>query len=139
MDYASSASKKLTPLVIVGAGGHGREVLDVVEAVNSQSPTFEFLGFLAETPPDEAVLARRNARILGTIERLAQLDAEYLIGIGSPEARSRIDRLATSYGRRATIAIHPAATLGSDIRLGPGALIAAGCILTTNITLGRHV
>src|SRR5712692_9752308 len=107
MDYDSSSRNKLTPLVIVGAGGHGREVLDVVEAINSRSPTFMFLGFLDDNPPDEATLDRRNARILGTTDNLAKLDAEYLIGIGSAEARRRIDGLATSYGRRAAIAIHP--------------------------------
>ena len=139
MDRGSSARHELTPLVVVGAGGHGREVLDVVQAINSLSPTFEFLGFLDDDPPDPAILHRRSARILGTTEALAEFDAEYLIGIGSPEARRRIDRLATSYGRRAAIAIHPAATLGSDIRIGPGAIITAGSILTTNITFGRHV
>jgi sugar O-acyltransferase (sialic acid O-acetyltransferase NeuD family) len=129
----------MTPLVIVGAGGHGREVLDVVQAVNATSPTFEFLGFLDDGAPDKAVLDRRNVRILGTSQELAAIDAEYLIGIGSPEVRRRIDRQATSCGRRAAIAIHPAATLGSDIRIGPGAVITAGSRLTTNIFLGRHV
>jgi len=126
-------------LIIVGAGGHGREVLDVVEAVNAASPTFEFLGFLDDGPVDDVLLRRRNARLLGTSEDLAVIEAEYLIGIGSPDARRRIDRLATGFGRRAAIAIHPTATLGSDLRIGPGAVVTAGSRLTTNITLGRHV
>jgi len=37
----------LTHLVIVGAGGFGREVLDVLRDINSAVPTFDFLGFLS--------------------------------------------------------------------------------------------
>lgn len=129
----------MTPLVIVGAGGFGREVLDVVEAINVRSPTFEFLGFLDDGAADEALLHARNARLLGTSQELAVIDAEYLIGIGSPDARRMIDHRATGWGRRPAIAIHPAATIGSDIRIGPGTVITAGSRLTTNIRLGRHV
>ena len=35
---------QLTPLVIIGAGGFGREVLDLVRDVNRAAPTFDFLG-----------------------------------------------------------------------------------------------
>jgi len=129
----------MTPLVIVGAGGFGREVLDVVQAINLRMLTFEFLGFLDDGPVDEKILARRGARLLGTSQELAAIDAEYLIGIGSPEARRRVDRLATGFGRRPAVGVHPAATLGSDVNIGPGAVITAGTILTTNITMGRHV
>ena len=38
---------QLTHLVIVGAGGFGREVLDVLRDINSAVPTFDFLGFLS--------------------------------------------------------------------------------------------
>lgn len=34
-------------LVIMGAGGHGGELLDVVE-INELAPTWRFLGFLAD-------------------------------------------------------------------------------------------
>jgi sugar O-acyltransferase (sialic acid O-acetyltransferase NeuD family) len=129
----------VTPLVIVGAGGHAREVLDVVEAVNAKSPTFEFLAFLDDAMADEPLLRARHARLLGTSQELAVIDAEYLIGIGSSEARRMIDQRATAWGRRPAIAIHPAATIGSDVSIGPGAVIAAGSRLTTNIRLGRHV
>ena len=36
----------MTPLVIIGAGGFGREVLELVLDINAAAPTFEFLGFL---------------------------------------------------------------------------------------------
>jgi sugar O-acyltransferase (sialic acid O-acetyltransferase NeuD family) len=127
------------PLVIVGAGGHGRELLDIVEALNASAPTFEFVGFLDDGHPDADVLARRRADLVGRVERLTTLDVCYLIGIGSPETRQRIDAYASSLGREAAQAIHPEASLGSDVRLGPGAVLAAGARVTTNVSFGRHV
>ena len=41
-------------LVIVGAGGHGREVLDVVDACG-----LDFVGFIDDGRPDVAVLTSR--------------------------------------------------------------------------------
>ena len=39
-----------TPLVVVGAGGFGRDTLDVVEAVNAVTTRFEILGVLDDDP-----------------------------------------------------------------------------------------
>jgi hypothetical protein len=49
--------------VIIGAGGFGREVLDVVEAVGGAA--YEFLGFLDDGTPDKRLLVARSARHLG--------------------------------------------------------------------------
>src|SRR5690606_21445806 len=35
--------------------------------------------------------------------------------------------------------MHPAATLGGDVEVGPGTVICAGVRITTNIRIGRHV
>jgi sugar O-acyltransferase (sialic acid O-acetyltransferase NeuD family) len=129
----------VTPLVIVGAGGFGREVLDIVEAMNAVEPTFEILGFLDDEDTAWHLIAERGMSVIGGVERLDQLDTEYLIGIGSGKARKRIDIMATAAGRSAAIAIHPAATIGAHVLVGPGSIIAAGARLTTNIHLGRHV
>ena len=128
----------LTPLVIVGAGGFAREALDVIEAINREKPTYEFLGFLVDGPTEDDALSRRNARVLGGTDRLPDVEGEYLIGIGDGAARARFDRVASAARLTAAIAVHPSATLGADVRLGPGAVICAGARLTTNISLGRH-
>jgi sugar O-acyltransferase (sialic acid O-acetyltransferase NeuD family) len=129
----------MRPLVVVGAGGFGREVLDVVEAMNAIAPTFEFAGFLDDGHVETQLLARRNAHHLGGIGLLRDLDAEYVIGIGNGVVRRRIDEAASGWGRTAAVLIHPAATVGSDVRIGQGTVVAAGVRITTNIDLGRHV
>ncbi|WP_232303898.1 UDP-glucose 4-epimerase [Pseudofrankia sp. DC12] len=135
----------------MGTGGYGRELLDVVEAVNAidpDAPAYRFLGFLDEQPDtgprddnsaDADLLARRGASLLGGLDLLATLDADYLIGVGSADARARIDRCASAAGRRPATLVHPRANLGGDVKLGPGTVVCALASLTTNISTGRHV
>lgn len=125
-------------LVILGAGGHGRELLDIVEAVNAAAPTWRFLGFLDDGRPDASLLERRGVPWLGATSLLAELDADYAIGMGDGDARRRMDDLATSCGRRAAELIHPRAHVGSDVLLEPGVVLAVGASVTTNVRMGRH-
>jgi sugar O-acyltransferase (sialic acid O-acetyltransferase NeuD family) len=125
--------------VIIGAGGHGRKLLDIVEAVNAGSPTFDFVGFLDDGSGPWERVQRRGASVLGPVQRLADFDARYAIGIGPPEARCRIDELATRSGSHAVTLVHPQATVASDVRAAPGLVMAAGSRITTNVTVGRHV
>jgi sugar O-acyltransferase (sialic acid O-acetyltransferase NeuD family) len=125
------------PIVIVGAGGHGREVLDVIEAVNEVSgmrPRFEFKGFLDDGRPD----VHGRGPILGPTTALEDLGASYVIGIGDPRVRQAIDARSGHRCRAATL-IHPAATVGRDVEIGAGTVLAAGARLTNRVRCGRHV
>lgn len=132
----------MTQLVIVGCGGFGREVHDVVDAIEAVTPgTWELLGYVDDAPAPENVelVQRRGSSVLGGLEALEDLPADvaYVIGIGSPAIKARIDaRLAD---RPAAVLVHPDSSTGFDVQLGPGTIVCAGSRLTTNIRLGRHV
>jgi sugar O-acyltransferase (sialic acid O-acetyltransferase NeuD family) len=120
-------------IVIVGAGGHGREVLDVVEAVGG----FEVVGFVDDGTPDQALLADLGHRLLGGTEALADLgDVAVLLGIGDPRIRADVAERVTA--APAPAMVHPMASVGSRCRIGAGSVVAAGARLTTNVTLGHH-
>lgn len=137
-------------LIIVGAGGHGRETLDVVEAANAAAARdgaadgspWEFLGFVADVA-DEELLARRGARWLGPVEglaaRLRDAGAGYHLAIGDGAVRRELGEDLRSAGLGACTLVHPAASVGADVRIGDGTLLAAGARVTTNVELGRHV
>lgn len=132
-------AKSLTPLLLVGCGGHGRELLDVVLAINRREPTFEFLGVLDDGGDRDGLLARRGVSLLGDTSLLATIPAHYVAGVGSPEGRRRVVDVATMHGRQAATLIHPTAVLGSGLRIGPGFVAAANAQVTTNVSIGRHV
>ncbi|MEM7286934.1 MAG: acetyltransferase [Actinomycetota bacterium] len=124
-------------LVIVGCGGHGRETLDIVDAINAQTPTWRFVGFADDDPRHPDRLQRRQVGVIGPVSTVRDAGHPHVIGVGAPDVRARIDRGLT--GAEAVTLVHPAATVASDNRLGPGMLVAAGARITTNVTVGRHV
>lgn len=126
-------------IVIVGAGGHGREVLDAIRAVDAVAPTFEFVGFLAEGWADHDELTRLDAALLGGYEGLGELDAGYVVAIGDGAVRRQIDAIASEAGREALVVVHPGATVGSDVAIDEGCYIGPGARIMTNASLGRHV
>lgn len=136
------------PLLIIGAGGFGRECLDIVEAMNAEAPRWDFLGFVADGGHDAEQLARRGAPYLGGVDLFEDLSAwdastrraiRYVIGIGSGSARRAIDQRLTAWGREPAVLIHPSVTCGADVEIGPGSVLTAGVRITTNIRIGRHV
>lgn len=128
-------------VVIIGAGGHGRETLDVARTM----PGVTVVGVAADVA-DEALLARSGDRWLGPLDPLddlvALLEAEgagYHVAIGDPTVRARIDGALAARGAEAVALVDPTASVGSACSLGPGAFLGLGARITTNVTTGRHV
>ena len=130
-----------TPLVIVGAGGHGREMLGVVRsAVEAGTHAFDLLGFLDDSEPDQARLGRLGVRWLGPVAGADRLPAGtgFLIGVGAPAERETIDRALLAEGLVAVTVVHPRAVIGHDVVLGGGTVVCAFASVTTNVRTGRH-
>ena len=128
----------LEGLVIVGSGGFGREVLQLVRDINSAKPTFDLLGFLDDHPADEAMIERLGFRVLGTSAIVAELTASVVIAIAAPAARRRIDEQARAFGLSAARLVHPWSSVGVSVTLDEGVIIGAGSRLTSSVVVGRH-
>lgn len=134
-----------TPLVIVGAGGHGRETFGIATAINERAvaagrqPPWKLLGFVADTPDIDNRVVGLNSSIVGATADMADIDAQYVLGIGDPATRCRLDTQLTKLGCVAATLVHPLAVVGLNNTLAPGVLIAAGAQVTTNVSLERHV
>lgn len=131
------------PLVIIGCGGFGREVHDVVDAINYLKPTWNILGYLDDRPDplNVSLVESRGSKVLGGTDWLMTEGhgVQFVIGIGTGKIRRIIDERLSAAGFTSATLVHPAATLGHDVRLGQGSVICAGVRATTNISLGRHV
>ena len=128
---------QLTPIVIVGAGGHGRETLDVIEAINERTHVWHFLGFIDDGPIVQDRLDRRDASLVARSD-LDPSSVRYVVGIGNPATRAHLAAELDQAGFSAATLIHPAAIVGGDNRLGAGVVLAAAATVTTNVTLGAH-
>lgn len=135
-------------LVIVGAGGHGREVFELVVAVNAAGPgpAWNLLGFLDDAVPDgesEARLSGLGARVLGGVDTVGDCGSDQLVAVvavGDAMLRSRLSAQVRAAGvALAPALVHPTASVGRDVRLGDGSVVAAGSIITTNVEVGEGV
>lgn len=126
-------------LVIVGAGGHGRETAtSISNQIVGKTPLL--LGVLDDNPETstEQLLQKMGLRLLGDHTWLRNNNALYVLGIGSPSVRKALDLELSNWDREAWTSIHPAASVSETNRLGDGVVIAQGVVVTTNVDIGRH-
>jgi len=132
-------------VVVVGAGGFGRETLDVIEAHNASSPPEHVvvIGVADDAPSDVNIerLRARGYRHLGGVSEVLNTfpAARYVLAVGSPALRRELSASFDEKGWKATSVVHPAAVIGSIARIAEGAVICGGVQLSTNTVLGRHV
>lgn len=128
----------MEPLVIVGAGGFGREVAWLVQEINVASPQMKWnlLGFVddsaTETPEGYPVLGRsswlnENAKGLHVV-----------CAIGDPKARQAVLAKIHRPSLRYATLIHPSVQRSRYVTIGEGSIVCSGSILTTNVKIGRH-
>ena len=132
----------LRPLLIVGAGGFGRETAEAVRAINHAQPTWNLLGFLDDSPALLGAVVDGLPVVGPTSALCNHPDAQVVVTIGNSEnftiRRSVVDRLALPPERFATI-IHPAAIIPRSARVGAGTIILAGTVATSGVIIGAHV
>lgn len=127
-------------LIIVGAGGFGRETIDVVRAINSVTPTWRLLG-VVDDGPSQVNLKRLHALDVAHLGTLSDIPANssVAVGVGSPRARSAIVSALSLPGYRFPVLIHPTAIVGSQFRHHQGLIVLGGVSIGTNVRLGEHV
>lgn len=129
-------------LVIIGAGGFGRETAEAVRAANHVRPTWDLLGYLDDDPNVEGAIVE-GLPVLGPTDRLQHMpDAQVVVCVGGPgtsvNRRRTVERLALHDARFATV-VHPSAVLPPATELGPGTVVLAGVVATTGVHVGAHV
>jgi sugar O-acyltransferase (sialic acid O-acetyltransferase NeuD family) len=126
----------VTGLVIVGAGGHGRELWTTAYAAIAAGAPLRLLGFVDDGRIDGAALGRLGAAFLGSAAELPD-EASYVIGIGATRIRREVsERLGDRYA--ACTICHPTSSIGPDVVLGAGCAVMAGSHITTNVRIGPH-
>lgn len=131
----------MKPVVIIGAGGFAREVLDIIDAVNAEKPQYEVLGYIVDSQYGLPGTMINDKPILGGYDWLQQRSEDIMVicGVGSPQDRYKLVKRAEVMGCRFFSVVHPTAILTRWVQVGQGTVITAGCILTNQIRIGDHV
>jgi sugar O-acyltransferase (sialic acid O-acetyltransferase NeuD family) len=141
---ACHSARMTRRIIVIGAGGFGREVLELIEDINTVEGTtpWRVVGVLDDGSPDTDLLAQLGTSHLGPVDAIQQLDAEvaHVIAIGSGTTRAAIDARCVKWGRSAATLVHPTAVVGRrSVEIGEGSILCAHSSVTTNVRLGRHV
>ena len=123
-------------VIIYGAGGLGREVLQIVRAVSDA----RVLGYVDDGVPPGT--ERNGARVLGGAEYLDTLDDHVSVVMGISDSnvkRGIFDKLSRNPRVSFPNIVHPRAMVSEYASLGRGAVIAAGCAVSVDASLGVGV
>ncbi|NUL48799.1 NeuD/PglB/VioB family sugar acetyltransferase [Cellulosimicrobium funkei] len=128
----------MTRLLLMAASGLARETLASIRSAGHGRDMV--VGFLDDDPSLHGTLLD-GVPVLGGLDLAAERREKLLLCAGQGSARAaiedRLQRLGVGADRYATH-VHPSVVVGSGTRIGPGSILLAGCVLTCDITLGRH-
>jgi sugar O-acyltransferase (sialic acid O-acetyltransferase NeuD family) len=131
--------KSKTRVLILGAGGHGRVVLDIL----LHAGRHEVIGFLDSNAD---IHGRRvdGVPVLGAVDALEGLRDKLDIGgviiaVGDNGTRRGLARRVDQIGLDLINAIHPSATLAYNATIGRNVVIAAGVVVCANCQIGDSV
>lgn len=122
-------------IVIVGAGGFGREVLQWVRDVWAERAHL-VAGFLSDDP-NRLDGYRVGAAVIGSTTDFDVQQGDYfLLAIGVPYARRRVVELLHARGGRFLTLLHPRAVVADTCSIGPGCVICPFAVVSDSATLG---
>ena len=125
-------------LLIVGAGGFGREVHCWIRRSLPELPTYYFAGFLDDNPAAFDALTTTN-KIVGPITGFRPNKDDLLVAaIANPGTRRKIVEELSPYKPKWVQLIHPTATIGERVILGDGCIVCPNAVVTADVSIGRH-
>ena len=126
--------------MIIGAGGHGREVADILRNQAQATGEIEALGFIDENP-DLQGQSPDGLPVLGDwswFERADRRDLAVICAVGSPKICRRLVERARSMGLSFVNVVSPLAYVSSFARLGEGVTIFPGVIINTGALVDSY-
>ncbi|MDP4151678.1 MAG: NeuD/PglB/VioB family sugar acetyltransferase [Bacteroidota bacterium] len=129
-------------MIIVGAGGHAKEILGVLselgELGDGGSSAVFFYDDLSPSAPDSLFDRFSVLRTPDEAKAALSRDPRFILGIGKPSARQFMEKKYSSWGGRLTSVISPHARIGEfGVNLAPGVNVMTGAVITQDIVIGK--
>jgi UDP-perosamine 4-acetyltransferase len=121
-------------VVIVGAGGHGKVVLEILRAAGQHKP----VGFL-DADPSLAGSTVAGLTVLGYLNALPKIRSKAkgaIVAIGDNRVRVGYARKLHEAGFELINAVHPSAVISPSAIIGQNVVIAANAVIGTAAKVG---
>jgi sugar O-acyltransferase (sialic acid O-acetyltransferase NeuD family) len=116
-------------LYIAGAGGFGRETLDVALA----------LGVSVDAFLDDHLVGEQRRGLPVLSPDAAATDARFVVAIADPNGRRLVVARLLKAGLSPHTLVHPRATVAPEATLGEGCVVLAGAYVSSSVRIGGHV
>ncbi|OWR27590.1 acetyltransferase [Saccharibacillus sp. O23] len=121
--------------ILFGSGGHAKVVIDILQAMGTR-----VIGFMDDYREEDHWRGIPN---LGNLKQANEIilnypQANFLVAIGDNEIRQHIARLLERSGAKFHTAVHPSASIGSDVTIGAGSVLMPGTIVNADSRIGEH-
>lgn len=127
-------------VAIIGAGGHAREVLQILMACRASGTAIEPIGFVDDGPEIEGLLD--GLPVLGDFgwfEGADRRDVSVVCAVGTPSLCRRLTERAGGLGLQFASAVSPLAWVATSARLGKGVMVFPNVVVNTGATVGESV
>ena len=125
-------------LVIIGAGGFGREMASAAVEARGFGKRFDLKGFLDARPGALDGFAGYPP-VIGSPETYEPCPGDvFITALGNIAARRRCAAAIEGRGGRFISVIHRSASIGTGCEVGEGTFVAHNAVLTANVRVGRH-
>ncbi|SKB40329.1 sugar O-acyltransferase, sialic acid O-acetyltransferase NeuD family [Acetoanaerobium noterae] len=125
-------------IVIIGAGGFGREVAWLIEDINKENKEWNIVGFVDDNQDIQGTEVN-GYKVVGNINWLKEQELYVVNAIGDPITKKKIIEKLDSSKNQYPVLIHPNVVFSDSVNFGEGSIICAGNIITVNIEIGKHV
>lgn len=124
-------------LIIVGAGGFGRELHAWAKQHPDCDRAWTLAGFLDDNP--QALAAFGDfAHIQPIVGHRPAPDNVYLCGLGLPPQKEELIAPLLAAGAEFLTFVHPRAIIGDRVKLGKGVVICPYAVLSVDISIGDY-
>jgi UDP-perosamine 4-acetyltransferase len=124
--------------LIVGAGGHGKVVLEILRAAGQYHPVV-----FVDADPALTGAVVHDLPVIGGINQLGKLRKKNIqhaiVAIGDNRARRRYATMLIEHGFKLINAVHPTAVISATATLGGNVVVAAGAVVCTDARIGDSV
>lgn len=130
---------KTKHLIIVGAGGFGREVHAWLKDWIAVNPGWAIGGFIDDTAGS---LNRFNhyADIRSTIDAYEPSPTDYLVcAIAKPGDKKAVVEKLLAKGAQFFTLVHPSVVMGENVQIGQGSVVCPYTILSVDLVVGAFV
>lgn len=126
-------------MIIVGASGFGRELLQWIKDINRVQDKWVIKGFIDDNP-NALDAFQCDYTVIGRIQDWQPKETEvFACAIANPRIKENIVTLLKSRGAWFESVIHPTSVIGEFNKIGEGLIAYPNSCITSNVEVGDYV